>query len=256
MTKNPIRIAMWSGPRNISTAMMRSFENRADCCVVDEPFYASYLYLTGIEHPMREEILGCHETDWNQVARRITGPPPEDCRIFYQKHMTHHMIPPIGRGWMAACRHAFLIRQPERVLASYSRKRATVTADDIGFAQQAALFDETSAITGKPAPVVDADMLLADPAGMIASLCEALEIPFDPAMLRWPAGPRASDGIWANHWYDAVRKSTGFQPASPRPALDDPALISIADRARPHYERLAKWMIGPDDPLIPDEPAA
>ncbi len=255
MTDEPIKIAMWSGPRNISTAMMRAFENRSDCRVIDEPFYASYMAITGLDHPMRADILAHHETDWRRVAAELEGELggeladdpdgqlPAGPTLYYQKHMTHHMVPEIGRGWMAACRHAFLIRRPERVLASYARKRADVTLADIGFEQQAALFDHARALTGVTPPVIDADALLANPPVMIEKLCRALAIPFDSAMLTWPPGKRFSDGIWADHWYDAVRKSTGFQEANTAPELEDARLIAVADAARPHYDYLGNSAI-------------
>jgi hypothetical protein len=136
-----VRIAMWSGPRNLSTALMRSFGNRPDCFVIDEPFYAAYLKMTGLEHPMRAEILAHQATDWRQIDETLAGPAPDGSRLWYQKHMTHHMLPGIGRSFMTACRHAFLIRHPARVLASYAAKREAVELEDIGFLQQEELFN-------------------------------------------------------------------------------------------------------------------
>lgn len=234
-----VRIAMWSGPRNLSTAMMRSFGNRPDTVVVDEPFYAAFLKLTGADHPMRDVVLRHHEQDWRKVAEELIGPAPEGKRVFYQKHMTHHMVPEIGRDWMASCRHAFLIRHPDRVLASYANKRERVTLADIGFLEQAELYDEAAALMGSPPPVVDSDRLLADPDGVLSQLCDALGIPFTDAMLRWPPGRRITDGIWASHWYDSVERSTGFAPPSARPVITDGALRDIAAEALPLYERLA-----------------
>jgi len=236
----PLRIAMWSGPRNLSTALMRSFGNRLDCVVSDEPFYAAYLKLTGSDHPMRVEILRHHQTDWRKIDAALAGTPPDGRALWYQKHMTHHMLPEIGRGFMRACRHAFLIRHPARVLASYAAKRETVAFGDIGFAQQEALFDEAGALAGEAPPVVDADALLADPPRILRALCTALRIQFSEAMLSWPPGPRATDGIWASHWYDAVNRSTGFSQPRPAPRLDDPHLMKLQDQAMPIYERLAR----------------
>jgi hypothetical protein len=232
---------MWSGPRNLSTALMRSFGNRPDCAVSDEPFYACYLRLTGIDHPMRDEILQHHESDWRAVDGALAGPPPGGRKLWYQKHMTHHMLPEIGRGFMRFCRHAFLIRHPARVLHSYTAKRETVTLRDIGFVEQETLFEEAAAMTGEAPPVVDADALLADPARTLARLCEALRIPFDEAMLSWPPGPRPTDGIWASHWYDAVNRSTGFAQPPPQPVLTDPHLKELEAQALPIYERLARY---------------
>ncbi|WP_210272668.1 hypothetical protein [Chthonobacter rhizosphaerae] len=236
-----VRIAMWSGPRNISTAMMRAFENRPDCAVWDEPFYAAYLKATGLGHPMRDEILAADDTDPDAVAARVVGPVPDGRPVFYQKHMTHHMLPAFDRGFLAAVTNAFLIRRPESVLASYVQKRETVTLDDIGFRQQAEIFDAVADRLGVAPPVVEGNDVLTDPRGALTRLCEAVGIGFRDEMLAWPAGRRASDGVWAPHWYHAVEASTGFGPARPdveRSAL--PAdLARIAEAATPFYERLA-----------------
>ncbi len=234
---------MWSGPRNLSTALMRAFGNRPDCVVSDEPFYAAYLAISGADHPMREEVLRHHGTDWRKVAGAIAGPPPGGRDLWYQKHMTHHMLPEISREWMRACRHAFLIRHPARVLASYAAKREAVALFDIGFAEQEALFEEAQEIMGEAPPVIDADALLADPPGVLRALCDALAIPFSEKMLSWPAGPRDTDGVWAEHWYDAVNRSTGFGPARAMPTLDDPHLKRIEAEALPIYERLAEYAL-------------
>jgi len=241
-----VRIAMWSGPRNISTALMRSFENRPDTAVVDEPFYAAFLAKTGLEHPMRDEVLRSQPTDWRVVVDSLTGALPLGRPVFYQKHMTHHMLPSFGRGWIADCRNAFLIREPERVLASYTEKRAEVTLDDIGFVQQRELFEQEADRRGQAPLVVEGADILRDPRTMLTLLCQSLGIPFSESMLRWPAGKRSSDGVWAPAWYEAVEKSTGFAAPSETalPVLAGP-LRGIADAARPHYERLARFKLCP-----------
>jgi sulfotransferase family protein len=238
-----VRIAMWSGPRNISTAMMRSFENRPDCTVVDEPFYAAYLAATGLDHPMRGEVLASQPQDWREVAAGLDGLGGE---VVYEKHMTHHMLPGVGLEWAAGRRNAFLIRDPAEVLASYVVKRGEVTLDDIGVVRQRELFDREADRLGHAPPVVRGADVLADPLGMLSALCEALEIPFREEMLSWPPGPRASDGVWAPAWYDAVERSTGFEAPERRayPPLPD-ALKRIADEARPHYEVLANHCLQP-----------
>jgi len=241
----PVRIAMWSGPRNISTAMMRSFENRPDTAVIDEPFYAAYLAATGIDHPLRDESLAAQPADWREVVRTILGPAPDDRPVFYQKHMTHHMLPQFGRNWIARCRSAFLIRAPEDVLASYMEKRREVALEDIGFVQQREIFEREADRLGHAPPVIHAADVLADPKGTLAGLCITLGIPFTERMLHWPAGRRATDGAWAPAWYDAVERSTGFAP--PRPSVpfeslrDDLKPIALA--ARPHYERLLRYKL-------------
>jgi len=205
-----VRIAMWSGPRNISTAMMRSFENRSDCAVWDEPFYAHYLSATGLDHPMATEIIAAYETDWEKVANLASGPVPGDKTVFYQKHMTHHILPHMDLARLQGIRHAFLIRDPARVLMSYMEKRANVTLEDLGFSQQHQLFEMIWDDQKIPPPVLDAEDLLLNPMAMSTALCVALGIEFDPAMLSWPVGRRKSDGLWAAHWYGSVEQSTGF----------------------------------------------
>ena len=233
---------MWSGPRNISTAMMRAFENRPDCAVVDEPFYAAYLAATGLEHPMRDEVLASQPQDWRLVAKGLVEGEPAP--VFYQKHMTHHMAPDFGLGWMAVCRNGFLIRDPTAVLASYVKARAEVTLADIGVVRQHELFEREADRLGAAPPVVEGADVLADPRGVLSGLCAALGVPFRDEMLSWPAGPRASDGVWSPAWYAAVERSTGFAPLerAPTEPLSDP-LRRIADQARPHYEALAAYKI-------------
>lgn len=238
----PVRIAMWSGPRNISTAMMRAFENRSDTAVIDEPFYAAYLKITGIDHPLRERVLAAHESDWRKVTETLTGAVPGGRAVFYQKHMTHHMLPEFDLGWMVGCRNAFLIRAPEAVLASYSAKRPEFLPADIGFASQRELFEREAERLGNPPPVIDAEDVLDNPRAALTRLCDVLGIPFSENMLSWPPGPRPTDGAWAPAWYDAVERSTGFARARAYPRLS-PELQSLADSVRPHYAHLARYKL-------------
>lgn len=244
MAEAPRRIAMWSGPRNLSTAMMRSFGNRADVAAVrDEPFYAAYLAMTGKIHPMRDEILAAQPTDWRDVAAACAGEGDPPGGMIYQKHMTHHMLPGIGREWMAGVSHVFLIRAPERVVASYAAKQERVELEDIGFVQQAELFDVIAARDGVAPPVIDAEAVRRDPEGVLRRLCAAIGIDFDAGMLGWPSGPRASDGIWSRHWYAAVNGSTGFAPPDPPPAALSGAMADLAAAARPSYEKLRNFAL-------------
>ena len=240
-----LRIAMWSGPRNISTAMMRAWENRADCAVSDEPLYAAYLAQTGLDHPGRDEVIAAGDTDWRRVATALSeGPAPGNAPIWYQKHMSHHLLPGMDHDWIHALHNVMLVRDPDEVVASYLKSRATVAPEDIGLLQQDRLFDELAQAAGEAPPVIDAGDFLQDPEGQLRALCTRLGIGFDPAMLAWPAGPRDSDGVWAPHWYDAVWKSTGFErPAErPRPALSGEG-ARAADACRPAYERLRAFRL-------------
>ncbi|MEL6288551.1 MAG: HAD family hydrolase [Pseudomonadota bacterium] len=233
---------MWSGPRNLSTAMMRAFANRPDCAAVDEPFYAAYLHATGVVHPMQEEILASQPTDPAVVAEALADravASAASAALQYEKHMTHHMVDAVPRHWFADADHVFLIRAPARVVASYAAKRDTVTLADLGFEQQRVLFDEITEQRGIRPSVIDADNVLADPRRTLSALCDALDIAFDEAMLTWPAGRWPCDGVWATHWYGQVERSTGFGAARPKPALDNPAHRALAAAAEPAYAHLA-----------------
>jgi hypothetical protein len=205
---------MWSGPRTVSTALMRAWENRADTIVVDEPLYGYYLAATGIEHPGRDEVIASMSGDWRDVLDGLTRAPlPTGRTVYYQKHMTHHLLPEIDRDALAGLTHAFLIRDPRQLLASYARVRSQPTLADLGLAQQAEIF---RAFGG---PVIDSADILRDPAATLEAVCDSLGVGFDRAMLSWPAGPRPTDGVWAPYWYDGVWRSTGFGPYRP-PAAD------------------------------------
>ncbi|WP_116132878.1 HAD family hydrolase [Tropicimonas sp. IMCC34043] len=233
-----MRIAMWSGPRNLSTAMMYAFGNRADCAATDEPFYAAYLARTGLDHPMRAEILASQPQDPAEVAAQIMGPIPGGRPHWYQKHMTHHMVPGVPRDWMAEVVNVFLLRHPARVIASYAEKRENPTLQDIGFVQQAELYDEVIARHGR-AVVIDGADIRMDPEGMLRRLCDAILLPFDAAMLSWPKGPKPEDGAWAPHWYNAAWASTGFAgPEGPLPEVPE-HLQPVLKAAMPVYEALA-----------------
>lgn len=240
-----VRIAMWSGPRNISTALMRSWENRPDCGVVDEPFYACYLFESGADHPCREAILEAQSTERSQVVEALTT-GQLSTSLQYQKHMTHHMPPGVELGWCRGLRHCFLIRDPAEVIASYLDKMPTVSEEAIGIVRQAQLFDEISQVIGAAPAVIDSNDVLRDPAGILAALCATLEVEWQPQyMLQWPPGRRDSDGVWAAHWYPAVEASTGFAPYRER----NPELSGIhrrlADAMAPFYQRLAEQRLLP-----------
>ena len=239
------RIAMWSGPRTVSTALMRAWENRPDTAVTDEPLYAFYLDRTGLDHPGRDAVIASQPTDWRVVlAQQASGPLPGGAVIGYAKHMTHHLLPGVDRAALAPFRHAHLIRDPRELLGSYARVRAEPTLDDLGLRQQAEIFETFGG------PVIDSRDLLTAPEGTLRALCQALGIGFDDRMLAWPAGPRDSDGVWAPWWYAGVLASTGFAPYRP-PAAPLPARLEpLADRCLPYFDRLYHYRItsagGPD----------
>jgi len=237
----PIRIAMWSGPRNISTAMMRAWGNRADAAVIDEPFYAYYLERTGKKHPGAAEIIAQGETDWLKVAARLsTEPIPSGKRVFFQKQMTHHLQPEIDREWIVDVTNCFLIRDPREVILSYIKKNDDPALEDLGFVQQCQIFDFVRERTGSVPPVIDADDVLKNPERILRLLCEAVGVEFDKAMLSWPVGLRETDGAWAKHWYDAVARSTSFEPYKPREGNVPNSLRDIYEQCRRCYEDLHK----------------
>lgn len=235
---------MWSGPRNLSTALMRSFEARGDTRVVDEPLYACYLASTGLDHPMAAEVIASGQRDWRAVARALTQNGPAEPPIFYQKHMAHHLMPEIERDWLEELEHAFLIRDPAEVLASLDAKYPDPTLADTGLPQQLELFEARAARDGVAPPVVDARDLLSDPERTLRALCAALHLDYTPRMLSWAPGRRSTDGVWASHWYGSVETSTGFGP--PRESrLHVPARLEpLLEEARPYYQTLHAQRLG------------
>jgi len=231
----PVRLAVWSGPRNISTALMRSWENRPDCVVVDEPLYAAYLTATGVDHPGRNEIVAAGQTDYALAVDALRAPLPDGVRVQYQKQMSHHL--PADSRWVAGLTNVLLTRDPREVVASYVRSRADVEPADIGLLQQADLLD-TLLAAGQDPPVIDARDFLRDPEAHLRWWCDWLGLPFTDAMLHWPPGPRDSDGVWAPYWYDAVLSSTGFEPWRPRAVDLSPHDAAVAEACRAAYERL------------------
>jgi len=212
-----IRIAMWSGPRNISTALMRSWGNRADTFVCDEPFYAHYLEVEEVQHPGREEVLAAHERDWRKVISWLTGEIPNGKRVFYQKHMAHHLLPDMDRTWLSSVVNAFLIRDPREMMTSLVKVMPNARLQDTGLPQQFEIFKYVQQHTGKVPPVIDARDVLQNPRAVLGRLCDAVGLRFDDAMLRWRRGRRDTDGVWAKYWYGSVEKSTGFGPYQPKP---------------------------------------
>lgn len=240
-----MHIAMWSGPRNLSTAMMRSFGSRADTYVSDEPFYGCFLRHSGADHPMRDQTIAQMDCDWRSVMQTLRGDPRTGSPIWYQKHMWHHMTGPITYSDFDGFTHAFLIREPERTIASYLRKRKSAEFENFGLDRQAEFFEREADRLGHAPPVVDASDVLADPEGVLSALCRALGISWGPAMLAWEPGRRDTDGPWAPHWYGAVEKSTGFGPPETGTVELPDEARRLAQRCRPYYERLAGFRLRP-----------
>jgi hypothetical protein len=226
----PIRIAMWSGPRNISTAMMRAWSNRPDTIVVDEPFYAYYLNATGRKHPGADEIIRAGETDCRKVIRQLTGPIPNGKRIVFQKQMTHQLLPEVNWEWLAGMTNCFLIRDPREVIVSYIKKQGDPALEDLGFVQQAEIFDWLCMRAGGMPSVIDARDVLENPRRALGLLCDAIGVEFSESMLSWPLGLRETDGIWAKHWYGEVAKTTSFRPYRQKRE-------EVPERLRETYER-------------------
>lgn len=229
---------MWSGPRNISTALLRSWGNRPDTAVCDEPLYAHYLKVTGLDHPGRDEVIASQPTDWRDAVVPLLGEIPGGKPIFYQKHMSHHLLPEIGREWFGGLTHAFLIREPVEMITSLAKVLPDPDAAATGLPQQVEIFEWVQAQTGQTPPVIDARDVLEDPRRTLGALCEALGVPFLEEMLSWPPGRRETDGVWAKYWYANVEKSTSFQPYQPKNEPVPEHLKGLVDVCLGHYETL------------------
>lgn len=231
---------MWSGPRNISTAMMRAWGNRPDTVVCDEPLYAYYLKQTGYtHHPSYAEILAHHETDLALVIARLTGPIADNKTVFYQKHMAHHLLPETPLEWIDSLANVFLIRDPREVLLSLTQVLSDPTIEETGFPQQWELFKRLQKKTGQLPPVIDAKDVLQSPPAMLELLCDAIDIPYDSSMLEWQPGIHATDGVWASHWYGNIVKTTTFAPYRPRREILDARYHQLLQECQAYYDSLA-----------------
>ena len=238
MGEPPVRVAMWSGPRNISTAMMRAWGNRPDTYVCDEPLYAHYLYKTGKHHPGADEVIAAGETDVARVVDWLTGPVPRGRRVFYQKHMTHHLLPGMDRSWLRRVTNCFLIRAPREVITSLIKHVPDATLEDTGFPQQAEIFERVTQWTGGPPPVIDARDVLNDPRRVLGLLCERVGVGFDERMLSWPPGLRDTDGVWAKYWYKEVETTTFFRPYKPKDEPVPERMLGMLEECQGFYQRL------------------
>jgi len=213
--------------------------------MIDEPFYAFYLMATGKKHPGADEIIASGETNWRKVVeqcgRRLSAPTGK--KIFYQKQMTHHLLPEIDREWLVDMTNCFLIRDPREVILSYIKKQGDPTLEDLGFVQQAEIFDWVRARTGSIPPVIDASDVLQNPERILRLLCTAVGVEFDESMLSWPSGLRETNGVWARYWYGEVAKSTSFQPYKPREGIVPDRLHGLHEQCREYYERLYEYRL-------------
>jgi hypothetical protein len=209
-----LRISLWSCPRTISTALMRSFAQRADTDCVDEPLYAHYLARTGAQHPLRETVLAAQSADWREVVERVLLGP---CQrpVQFVKHMAHHLVGDVDLAFALQTQNVFLLRPPREMLPSMLRDLGTVRLRDVGYERQRELFHQLRR-AGQHPVVVESTDLLNDPAGTLRRLCAHLGLAFDPRMLSWPPGRHACYGAWAPFWYGNVERSTGFQPFAPK----------------------------------------
>jgi len=240
-----LRIAMWSGPRNISTAMMRAWDSRPDTAVCDEPLYAHYLVVTGVAHPGRDEVIAAQESDWRKVTETLTGRVPDGRAIWYQKHMAHHLLPDMSREWLDRLTHAFLIREPDGMLASLLGTYPQAGLADTGLPQQWEIFERVAERLGRAPPVVLSSDVLRDPTTMLTKLCRSLAVDFLPEMLSWAPGRRRTDGIWAPYWYAAVEASTGFEPWRPKPVTLPESHRPLLAECQYWYEKLHRQRLTP-----------
>lgn len=236
-----VRIAMWSGPRNISTAMLRSWEGRDDTWVVDEPLYAHYLTQVSVGHPGVDEVIAHHDTDWRRVIAGLTGPVPHGRAIYYQKHMAHHWLPHLRGEWVLSLTNAFLIRHPAEMLSSLAARMGPPVLTDTGLPQQVEIFGFIRERTGAAPPVLDAEDVLRDPRGTLTRFCAAVGVPFSERMLSWVPGRRETDGIWGKHWYEVVERSTGFEPYRPRERTVSGELEPLLAECMPYYQELRRY---------------
>jgi len=232
-------LAMWSGPRNLSTALMRSFGSRPDAFVCDEPLYAHYLKVTGRPHPGADEVIADQDNDWESVANWLTGPIPNGRSVFYQKHMAHHLLDRVGRDWLTGLTHAFLIRNPTDMLTSLLKVFPEAVLLDTGLPQQVAIFDEIGG------PVIDSRDLAEHPEPILRQLCERIGLDFQPSMLEWPPGPRDTDGIWSRHWYARVEDTTGFVPFRDHDRVVPDDKQDVYEACLPLYEHLYSHRLKP-----------
>lgn len=238
---------MWSGPRNISTAMMRSWGARADCAVSDEPLYAHYLSQLDDSqrsaHPVYEAVMDSQPIHWHEVADYLTGPIPGDKEIWYQKHMAHHLTDACGLDWIGSLTNCFLVREPAAMITSFIKIIENPTPMDLGLPQQVKLFELIREQTGSVPAVIDSEDVLTDPRNALSVLCHHIGVEFDESMLAWEKGPKPEDGVWGPHWYSSVNQTTGFAPLAPKSEQVPKRLLGVLDECNAFYEVLSEHRI-------------
>lgn len=236
------RISVWSSPRNISTALMYAFAQRPDTRVFDEPLYAAYLSSgkATIDHPGHDEIIASQNSNADQVIQQVLMGDYQEEVLFF-KQMTHHLAG-LPMNFLLPFQNVLLIRDPRRIIASFAKVIPNPGIDDVGIARQLELFQFLQNHQ-QAALVVDAKDLLLDPARVLQLLCEQLQIPFYPEMLKWEPGPRPEDGVWAPHWYANVHQSSGFIPYEEKPVTLSPPLEALAQNCQPYYEVLKSYAL-------------
>ena len=232
-----MRIACWSGPRNISTALMRSWSSRNDSFVSDEPFYAYYLRKLQLKHPMYKEIIGYYPNTYDDVVTSLTSEIPNDKEHWYQKHMAHHLIDLDNIHWIKKFENCILIRHPKDVIRSYIKKNRLIHVDELGYPQQYKIMKYLDSI-GKKFIVIDSNILLSNPEKILSQWCSSINLEFDISMLKWQKGNHSQDGIWWKHWYDNVITTTHFQKFSANQDELDKKYQSIYDEALDYYNKL------------------
>jgi len=228
-------VCLWSGPRNVSTALMYSFAQRPDTRVVDEPLYGHFLRVTGTQHPGRDKVLGSVDCDGDRVMRELLRQTPTNFDVLFMKQMAHHLVD-LDTGFLARTENIFLIRDPEQMLPSLTIQLPHASLADTGLKMQWELYEQLVATSQEPA-IVDSKELLLNPGYVLQELCNHLDIPFYEQMLSWPAGPRPEDGIWAPYWYHAVHRSTGFSPYVHKSEFPQ-RLADLLAECAPWYEKL------------------
>lgn len=228
-------ISLWSGPRNVSTALMYSFAQRDDMIVVDEPLYAHYLSNTDVDHIGKEVILKDMNNDGDEVIKSILNKKRQ--KFTFLKNMAHHWIK-LNNEYLNNMENIFLIRDPEEMLPSLNQQLSNPTLRDTALKKQVEVYDYLVQTGGAPT-IIDSKDLLQDPKAMLIAICDRLTVPFDEKMLRWKVGARPEDGVWAKYWYHNVHKSEGFSSYKKKDGPFPEHLKPLLKECKPYYKFLS-----------------